>query len=551
MGKSKTSQTQTQEQNISQSLDPFQQGQWQDLINSIRGSGYTPYTGQRVANPTANQRAAWDMAGQIGGLGQDQLAAATQAAQAATGYSPQQVSAGTVNAPGAFQGAQAGQVGPIADVQAQNVNTGQTAGQTSDVYGQLRGNVRDVNAGMFGNLSPYMNEYNNQVVNTALGDVERSRQMATNQTGDAATAAGAFGGSRHGVAEAQTNEAYARQSARTAADLRARGFDTAAALQQQDLNRSMQAQGMNQGADANLLGQAFGVSNQNALANQSANMQAGLANQSAALARGQTNAQLGTQAGIANMQGRLQHAGLDQRAQMANQDANLRAALANQGAGLQANAQSIQGAGLLGSLGQQAQNMGMNGMNALGWAGGQEWNQQQAGLDANYQGYLNEQGWNQQRMQNWLGALAAQPNLVNTSMTGSTTQTQERDRWSQLLGAGLAGAGLLLGGPAGGAVGSAIGGAVAGGGGGGNMGAAFNSGPYTGFSDGVTAQFGQMTAPSLGGMTTQSLSGGIGNGNLNQGPAFDPYTYNPKGQQGGQQPMMLNGIPQMYSTFGG
>lgn len=550
MGKSKTSQTQTQEQNINQSLDPGQSAQWQNLINTIVGSGYTPYQGQRVANPTANQVAAWQQAGQIGGLGQEQLQAASQAAMNATGYSPQQVSAGQIQGPGAFQGAQAGQVGPIQQVQAQNVNTANTAGQAGGVYGQLRGNIRDVAAGQFGNLSPYMNEYNNQVVNTALGDVERARQMATNQTGDAAAAAGAFGGSRHGVAEAQTNEAYARQSARTAADLRARGFDTAAALQQSDLARSLQAQGMNQGADAGLLEQAFGQTNQNALANQGANLQAGLANQSADLARGQTNAQLGTQASIANMQGRLQNAGLDQNAQMANQDAALRAALANQGAGLTANGQALQGAGLLGNLGAQAQSMGINGMNALGWAGGQEYGIQQAGLDANYQNYLNQQGFDQQRIQNWLGALNAQPSLVNTSMTGSTTQTQERDRFSQLLGAGLAIGGTLLGGPVGGAVGSAIGGAV-GGGSGGNMGAAFNAQPYNGFSNSVP-QFSpsQSVAPAIGGMIGGAgAMGGPGNQNLNSGPSINPFTYNPKGQQAATGSTLFNGP--MMNWMGG
>lgn len=85
------------------------------------------------------------------------------------------------------------------------------------------------------NLSAYTNPYESQVVNQALGDIERSRQMAQNQGGAAATQAGAFGGSRHGIAEAETNRNYMDQAARTASNLRQAGFQNAQSLAGQDV----------------------------------------------------------------------------------------------------------------------------------------------------------------------------------------------------------------------------------------------------------------------------------------------------------------------------
>ena len=66
------------------------------------------------------------------------------------------------------------------------------------------------------NLQQYTNPYENQVVQQSLGDLERSRLMAQNVGGAQAGSANAFGGSRHGIAEAETNRAYADQAARTA-----------------------------------------------------------------------------------------------------------------------------------------------------------------------------------------------------------------------------------------------------------------------------------------------------------------------------------------------
>jgi hypothetical protein len=54
-------------------------------------------------------------------------------------------------------------------------------------------------------LSAYMNPYEDTVVQGALGDIERMRQGAITGNQASATQAGAYGGSRHGIADSETN----------------------------------------------------------------------------------------------------------------------------------------------------------------------------------------------------------------------------------------------------------------------------------------------------------------------------------------------------------
>jgi hypothetical protein len=72
-----------------------------------------------------------------------------------------------------------------------------------------------------------MNPYIREVTQRTLGDLERQRQMQAMTTAAQAQKAGAFGGSRHGVADSLTNEAFARQAADTAANLNMQGYNTA------------------------------------------------------------------------------------------------------------------------------------------------------------------------------------------------------------------------------------------------------------------------------------------------------------------------------------
>ena len=79
-------------------------------------------------------------------------------------------------------------------------------------------------------IARFFNPYQEQVVQGALGDIERTRQMQEQANMAQATAARAFGGSRQGVVSGMTNEAALRQAATTGAQLRSAGFNTAANL---------------------------------------------------------------------------------------------------------------------------------------------------------------------------------------------------------------------------------------------------------------------------------------------------------------------------------
>ena len=122
-------------------------------------------------------------------------------------------------------------------------------------------------------LSEYTNPYEDQVVSRALADLERSRHLATDDIASQATVAGAWGGSRHGVADALTNEAYAEQAADTAATLRQGGYDQATTLAGQDADRKIRRAEYNHTArnDARRFG---AVSDQSALDRSSSSLDA-------------------------------------------------------------------------------------------------------------------------------------------------------------------------------------------------------------------------------------------------------------------------------------
>lgn len=140
----------------------------------------------------------------------------------------------------AMQGTQAGM-----GFQAQGV------GPTGYQAGQLAGR----------NLSAYTNPYESQVVDQSLADLERTRLMQQNQLGAQASAAGAFGGSRQGIAEAETNRAFADQAARTASGLRQAGFQNAQQMAMADIGATNQARqfGAQQAMTAQQLNQMAGL----------------------------------------------------------------------------------------------------------------------------------------------------------------------------------------------------------------------------------------------------------------------------------------------------
>jgi hypothetical protein len=77
------------------------------------------------------------------------------------------------------------------------------------------------------NLSPYLNPYTDDVVNSALADLQHARQVQGVTDNATATAAHAFGGTRQAVLDANTTNDYLRNVASTTAGLRQSAYQNA------------------------------------------------------------------------------------------------------------------------------------------------------------------------------------------------------------------------------------------------------------------------------------------------------------------------------------
>lgn len=115
------------------------------------------------------------------------------------------------------------------------------------------GNVFQTSANLFNqaaagpNIGQFMNPFTQDVIGRTGMDMARQASMQQNALGAQASAAGAFGGSRHGVAEGTMLGDYGRAFGDIAANLRQGGFNTA-------LNAAQGQQGIQSG----LAGQGFG-----------------------------------------------------------------------------------------------------------------------------------------------------------------------------------------------------------------------------------------------------------------------------------------------------
>lgn len=128
-------------------------------------------------------------------------------------------------------------------------------------------------------LDPYLNPYTQNVIDTTLANLQEQNQITQNRNDAAAAAAGAFGGSRHGILGAETNRAFADQASDTSAllnqanqtnALNLAGADVSAlnninqfnAANAMDSSRFNSTMALNAGgALAGLAGQQFGMQN--------------------------------------------------------------------------------------------------------------------------------------------------------------------------------------------------------------------------------------------------------------------------------------------------
>jgi hypothetical protein len=147
---------------------------------------YTPYTGQQVADVPADTNAAYQAVRNMQGVGDPAYAAS--------------------------QGAYTGLLGSAAPITADAANA-----RTNTLYGQFAQGVAAPTAGLLGNYigaaapatagqvgtnaMSLMNPYTQSVIDPTLAAGEQARQIARQQIAGNAANAGAFGGSRQGVAE--------------------------------------------------------------------------------------------------------------------------------------------------------------------------------------------------------------------------------------------------------------------------------------------------------------------------------------------------------------
>lgn len=125
-----------------------------------------------------------------------------------------------------------------------------------------------------GGMAAYQNPYESQVVQQSLRDIGSQAQMGFNQLGAQAAQAGAFGGSRHGIAQAEMGKGYTQQMADTAARMRQQGFNTALGASQADLQRQLGAAGQLAGMGQQSFG--YGQQIQNMQMQQGAMQQAAM-----------------------------------------------------------------------------------------------------------------------------------------------------------------------------------------------------------------------------------------------------------------------------------
>jgi len=301
----------------------------------------------------------------------------------------------------------------------------------SQMFGAPTVGAQNVTAGQLAgtDLSQYQNPYETQVVQSTLSDLDRSRQMAMGQAGAQATAAGAFGGSRLALMEAETNRSFADQAARSAGQLRQAGFNQAQGMAQQDIAGRMQAGLANQGANlqagtttANLMQQA-GLSNQSAL-NQASQFGSSAANQAALVNASAQNqaSQFGAQSG--NVASLSNQAAQNQASQFGAQAGNV-ASLSNQAAQNQASqfgAQAFNQAAQQASAQQQAASQfGAQAGNNAALANAASMNQaNQFGAQAGNTAQLaNQSAFNQAGQFNAQQALAAQMANQQAGLSGS------------------------------------------------------------------------------------------------------------------------------------
>lgn len=388
---------------------PTGQSSWKDVPLSLQelyqqsmgglrdqlATGYTPYSGPRIAGLSGMQQSAIDMAGRDIPWIESQYG---KAADALGGYKP--MTAAQVSAPGGLGAAtwQAPTIdSPRADLgrlgQVYNPNISQQQMQLST--GRWPSHMQEY-------MSPYTQAVTQEIARLGNQNLQENILPGVNST---FTGQGQFGSTRNAdfmnraLRDAQ-REILGRQSQALES-----GYGTSANIFGADEGRSLQAQ---QGTASNLLG----LGNLGLQANTAAN-QAYLAgigqNQSAAQVQAELqaraaagNAAAQNQMGQFNtqnqMQANLSNAGFQQQANLTNMAAPLALSGAYQNLG-------ASGAGALAQLAAMQSGLGQTQQATT-----------QKSLDQAYQDFMNQKNWNLQNTGNVINAA----NTIAPNVTGSS-----------------------------------------------------------------------------------------------------------------------------------
>jgi len=85
-------------------------------------------------------------------------------------------------------------------------------------------------------LTQYLNPYTQNVIDSSVSDLDRARAMTIASNQGAATQAGAYGGSRHGIVDSETNRGFLDNVGSLVANLRNTGYQNAQTAALADIN---------------------------------------------------------------------------------------------------------------------------------------------------------------------------------------------------------------------------------------------------------------------------------------------------------------------------
>lgn len=419
---------------------------------------YQPYTGERIADFSPTQQAAFQ---QVYGMQTPgEFGAAAQGVS--TGYGAAANAAGLGNQYAGSAAQRAGSFG-VGDFTAANqgvnlaygdaataaqragnfnvgdfnaANQGVGMSQQAAVLGALRAN--QYNAGQFGanEAQQYMSPYQQSVTDIAKREAAVEAQQANRMLAGNAAKAGAFGGSRFGLEQAQVY----RSGLQNLTDIQTKGLQSAYenAQQQFERDRAARLAGENLALQGTGMAAQYGLAGAQTLAQQQQAREAQrMQAEQLAATTSQEQARMAMQgAQTLAQQEQAREAQRVQAEQLALQGNTLAAQMALQGGQLESGA-ALQGAGLLGQLGTARQNADLQRIQALSAVGAQQQAQEQQRLDQAYTDFINQRDFERQQVQFAMGLVRGTPYGTQSEVTAPAPSTT-----SQVAGLGLTGIGL-------------------------------------------------------------------------------------------------------------